>query len=876
MQNSQTIPAHVRKLIADGNIKLNLGSGVDYRQGYINVDLDPGAKPDLLMDYLETEKVIPPASVQEIMMMHSLNYLTLWQARALFRLAQRLIAPGGKLIIETVDLSRAIEKISTSTNNFNEYIEGVRALHAFGIDQLQREEMYFPNRFSWTSWHLNAELTDAGWQDVQILEPETHNPWRDMRFVCNKPAATTTVREKSNDRPTTDGRKKTRVLIFHDAEGWAWWHRAQQIKNNIGPDFEIEIAELFTPVNVADYDLFLVFDGYPTEDPRWNIPNERTIIGCSCPKLYERTISRLTEKTFAGAIINNYATWKKASHRNDVFCCPNGVDLEKFYPAKNPGNDWIACWVGNSQSMGNKGLELIVEACNYLGIELRYLDKQAIGGDGLYTQEEIRDELYHQCSFYICASEYEGTPNPALEALACGLPVISTAVGNMSEVIRPGYNGIICERNVPAIIKAIKELQDYKLSELRHRSRVSVETGWSWKEQVKNYETTFHTVEQRLRHSGLIPERITITDSAKKKLYRKADGTIFPLGESDSQLVGGKVLFLLDPNLGHATVHTRGLRFASSFQRSAWKAEFIDVNQTPLQEIIARAKESDITYLLKVASLPLVNALREQTKTRVVFDLTDALWEPLHRTHGWQDLEEILERCHALTSENAWICDFGKKHNKHIISIPACTLIEEFNAQKALVKKDPSKIILGWIGSNGTARCFSNILRPLETLFALHPQLALRIVGCSDTSYLPAFENVRYSMRGNYNDESMVEEILGFDIGLYPPPFDRADYTVRGAQKAMFYMSAGVPPVCLNAGDVTNVIDDGITGILANDEQEWQEKLEAIIRSRFLREEMGRRAKESISAQHSAAHVFRVMEETFEIIKYELDYGGKK
>lgn len=183
------IPPHVKELIRAGNIKLNLGSGVDYRPGYINVDLDPSVSPDLLLDYLDIEKVVPQSSVSEIMMMHSLNYLTLWQARGVFRMAKRLLQPGGRLILETVDLHRALQKIVTSTGNFDEYIEGVRALHAFGIDQLQREEMYSPNRFSWTRWHLESELRTAGWHEIAVLPPQTHTPWRDMRFECVQEAA---------------------------------------------------------------------------------------------------------------------------------------------------------------------------------------------------------------------------------------------------------------------------------------------------------------------------------------------------------------------------------------------------------------------------------------------------------------------------------------------------------------------------------------------------------------------------------------------------------------------------------------------------------------------------------------------------------------
>jgi len=37
-------------------------------------------------------------------------------------------------------------------------------------------------------------------------------------------------------------------------------------------------------------------------------------------------------------------------------------------------------------------------------------------------------EFYRSLDVYVCASRSEGTPNPCLEAAACGLPVVTTRV----------------------------------------------------------------------------------------------------------------------------------------------------------------------------------------------------------------------------------------------------------------------------------------------------------------------------------------------------------------------------------------------------------------------------------------------------------------
>ena len=53
---------------------------------------------------------------------------------------------------------------------------------------------------------------------------------------------------------------------------------------------------------------------------------------------------------------------------------------------------------------------------------------------------------------FCLTSDYEGTPNVIMEALACGLPVISANVGDVSEIIENGATGMILPSNDPAVI----------------------------------------------------------------------------------------------------------------------------------------------------------------------------------------------------------------------------------------------------------------------------------------------------------------------------------------------------------------------------------------------------------------------------------------
>ncbi|MCC6952992.1 MAG: glycosyltransferase, partial [Deltaproteobacteria bacterium] len=508
-------------------LKLHLGCGGDYRSGWINVDRDPGARADIHAPIEDLNKYFAPSSAREALAVHALNYLRLWEARAFFRSMHRILEPGGKLVLETVNLERAIEKISQSKENFPEYLEGVRALHAFGLDHLEANEPYYPNSFSWTPWHLERELQLAGFSKIEFLPPTMHGQWRDMR----------------------------------------------------------------------------------------------------------------------------------------------------------------------------------VEATNSAPLVTR--------------QGHVRSD-----------------DDPS-------------------------------------------------------------------------------------------------------------------------------VLFLFDSAMGQATAHTRAMRFQGHFERAGWRTGFLDFHKSGPEAAIAAAKSFDIVYLLKIASLSVVDRIRRETSARIVFDLTDALWAPLHRQHGWADLEGVLLRCDAVFSENQYVCEYASRYCDTVISLPVPTLVEDFEIARRERSSAPrSDVIFGWVGSSGTVAALTKIRPALAKVFRAHPECVLRVVGCH-RQFLPDFPDMRVSVLESYNEEVMVREMLDLDIGLFPPPFDDDDFAIRGSQKALLYMAGGVATIAQRGGDCERFIEDGVTGMLATTESEWAEKLEQLVRDHSLRNRLGDAARQSASVGRSTQAIFECLCDAF-------------
>lgn len=79
--------------------------------------------------------------------------------------------------------------------------------------------------------------------------------------------------------------------------------------------------------------------------------------------------------------------------------------------------------------------------------------------------------LYRRADLLVLSSDWEGTPNVVLEAMACGLPVIASRVGGVPELIRDGENGYLFDpSNEEAFFQEVMKV----VSDADLRTRVGI------------------------------------------------------------------------------------------------------------------------------------------------------------------------------------------------------------------------------------------------------------------------------------------------------------------------------------------------------------------------------------------------------------------
>lgn len=112
---------------------------------------------------------------------------------------------------------------------------------------------------------------------------------------------------------------------------------------------------------------------------------------------------------------------------------------------------------------------------------------------------EVPDFLAGLDQFWL-TSDWEGTPNVVLEAMAAGVPVIATAVGGTPEIIESDRTGIlVAAGDVASLVAAASRLMHDRRAaeEMSERARVAVTDRFSIPAMVHGTERVYESVTGR-------------------------------------------------------------------------------------------------------------------------------------------------------------------------------------------------------------------------------------------------------------------------------------------------------------------------------------------------------------------------------------------
>ena len=329
---------------------------------------------------------------------------------------------------------------------------------------------------------------------------------------------------------------RPKIAIIIDKEGWALDNAAKEIKKYLSDYYEIDIIpndifgdnaiKLF--LYIKDYDLiFFMWRGIISWLYSDFSKDYIHKLGLEYEEFLEKYLKKKniltgvydhlfldSEQERTDFILKYIKSYMVCSERLKVLynkydkkpsmVISDGVDTELFKMTnlnkyKDLDNKTIKIgWCGNSKFVDEqdddlKGLNKIIKPAveelkkEGYNIELEVADRNI----KMIPHNEM-GEYYNKIDIYVCASRTEGHPDPVLEAMACGVPVISSDVGIVPEVFGEKQKKFIIERTKDALKEKIKEIYNNKniLKELSEENLKQI-NEWTWKKKALLYKKFF-------------------------------------------------------------------------------------------------------------------------------------------------------------------------------------------------------------------------------------------------------------------------------------------------------------------------------------------------------------------------------------------------
>ncbi|MBX3100911.1 MAG: N-acetyl-alpha-D-glucosaminyl L-malate synthase BshA [Bacteroidetes bacterium] len=178
---------------------------------------------------------------------------------------------------------------------------------------------------------------------------------------------------------------------------------------------------------------------------------------------------------------------------------PNGqtrilMHVSNFRPIKRI-HDIIDMFVELRKRLPAK-LILVGDGPDYPGIARRIKDEFLQCDILLLGKQEAVEDILPAADLFVVASEHESFGLSALEAMACGVPVLATRAGGLPEVIEPGRSGeLVAVGDVPDMVRQAEHMlaQDSRLLMYKAKARLRAQQ-FSSKHIVPLYEDIYSRV----------------------------------------------------------------------------------------------------------------------------------------------------------------------------------------------------------------------------------------------------------------------------------------------------------------------------------------------------------------------------------------------
>ena len=237
-------------------------------------------------------------------------------------------------------------------------------------------------------------------------------------------------------------------------------------------------------------------------------------------------------------------------------------------------------------------------------------------------------------------------------------------------------------------------------------------------------------------------------------------------------------------------------------------------------------------------------------RKKIIYDFDDAIWIPLSSDANplaakikcnWK-VAKICKWSTIVSTGNSFLANYAKQFCNDVRIIP--TVVDTIKTHNKTKNQEEQPLTIGWTGT------FTNFIHlPLSTpaIKKLQEKYQFDFLIIADKD--PELKNINYTFL-KWNKDAEIDDLIKMHIGIMP--LIKTDVQLgKCAFKAIQYMSLGIPAVVTPIGANCEVVDDGLNGYWADNDDEWYSALEKLIQDAGSRTKLGMAAQQKIITQYS-------------------------
>ncbi|HIH31567.1 TPA: methyltransferase domain-containing protein [Candidatus Woesearchaeota archaeon] len=170
----------------EDGLKIHVGCGNSYLQGYLNIDVLEQSAADVVCDAKTID--FKKNSVSEVLMYHFIEHIDKFEAEKMLEKIYGWLRPEGALIIECPDVVKVARLVIKNKRNIVELETGPHGFRGFYGEPVKNMTNWDYHKWGYSEFTLQTKLKKLNFSKVKVEKPVSHGRRsnRDLRIIAIK------------------------------------------------------------------------------------------------------------------------------------------------------------------------------------------------------------------------------------------------------------------------------------------------------------------------------------------------------------------------------------------------------------------------------------------------------------------------------------------------------------------------------------------------------------------------------------------------------------------------------------------------------------------------------------------------------------------